>query len=257
MGKCKVVAISNQKGGVAKTTSTGAIAAGLAIRGYKVLAIDLDPQGNLSESIGADNQSRPTIYDILKSKAQVRETVQKMEAFDLIPANILLAQADLEFTATGKEKRLKESIEPILGDYDYLILDTPPSLGIMTINAFTAADEVIIPTTPSIFAASGIMQLFSTIATVRKYCNPALRIAGILMTKCDPRTTISKDIRELTEELSNAIDTQVFKTFIRCSVSVEKAQAERKDLFTYDKKMENNVTKDYDIFVEEYLKEEK
>lgn len=248
----KVIAIANQKGGVAKTTTSGAMAASLKRRGFKVLAVDLDPQGNLSDGVGADNETQNTIYELLKG--ETNDVVQSLDAFDIIPSNIMLASADIEFTQTGKEYRLKEALAEIEKKYDYVILDTPPSLGILTVNAFTYANEVIIPTSAGIFAVSGIVQLYSSIETVRKYCNQSLKIAGILLTRYNPRAIINKDIKEITEQLADRIHAKVFNTFIRTSVVVEEAQANHIDLYSYNEK--NSVTKDYEAFVTEYLEGE-
>ena len=151
---------------------------------------------------------------------------------------------------------MQETLFPILEDYDYVIIDTPPSLGILTINAFTVANEVIIPTTAGIFSASGIVQLFDTISNVRKYCsNPNLRIAGVLLTKYNPRSNNNQDMKELTEKIANSMEADMFKTYIRASVVVEEAQARKEDLFSY--KAKSTVAEDYNAFVDEYLKGEK
>lgn len=250
----KIVAIANQKGGVAKTTTTGALAAGLKRRGFKVLAVDLDPQGNLSDSAGADNEDKSTVYEMLKGDASAAECIQHVDAFDIIPANIMLASAEMEFSMTGREHKLKKGLSPIMENYDYIIIDCPPSLGVLTVNAFTAANEIIIPTTPGIFAASGIMKLFDSVKVVKEYCNRDLKIKGILFTKYNARTTISQDIKDLTETLGENIGAPIFKTFIRSSVMVEEAQANHVDIFTYSSK--NNVSEDYNSFIDEYLKGE-
>lgn len=245
-----VIAVANQKGGIGKTTTSAALAANLKKRGFRVLAIDMDPQGNLSMSSGS-NIELPTVYELLKEDASVEEVVQHLDAYDIIPANIMLSAAEQELSHIGKEQRLKERLEPIMGSYDYVVIDTPPSLGILTINAFTAADEIIIPTTAGIFAATGIKQLNSTISSVKKYCNNNIKIAGILLTKYDPRTNNSKDMKELTLRLSEFMNTRLFDTYIRSSVVVEEAQARNIDIFTYQKN--SNAAKDYEAFVDEYL----
>lgn len=247
----KIIAVANQKGGVAKTTTASALASGLQKRGFKVLAIDADPQGNLSDSVNGDNINSDTLYELLKNEAEAKSAIQKLDCFDLIPANIMLAGAEQEISQLGKEQRMKEKIEPIVDLYDYIIIDTPPSLGLLTINAFTAADEVIIPTTAGIFAASGILQLFDTIQNVRKYCNPNIKISGILMTRYNPRTNNNKDMNELTEKIANTMQAKVFHTHIRTSVVVEEAQARKESIFDY--KGSSTVSKDYEDFIEEYL----
>ncbi|NLD49124.1 MAG: ParA family protein [Clostridiaceae bacterium] len=248
----KIIAVANQKGGVAKTTTTGAFAAGLKKRGFRVLAIDLDPQGNLSDSVGAEMYESPTVFDLLKREASPKEAIQELNVFDIIPANIMLASAEQEFSQTGKEHRLKETLLPVVENYDYIIIDTPPALGVLTVNAFTFADEIIIPTTAGIFAANGIQQLNTTVKNVKKYCNPKVKIAGILLTRFNPRSIINKDLKELTEQLGTHIEAQMYKAFIRNSVVVEEAQANKVDLFTY--KNDATVTEDYNKFIDEYLK---
>jgi chromosome partitioning protein len=246
----QIIAIANQKGGVSKTTTSHTMAAGLKQRGYRVLALDMDPQGNLSDNAGADNYDCPTMYELLKKEVVAEETIQHL-SFDIIPANILLAGTEQELNKTGKEYRLQECIENVQDRYDYIIIDTPPSLGILTINAFTAANEIIIPTTAGIFAVKGIVQLNDTINTVQKYCNKQLKIAGILITKFNPRVNINKDIKALTTQLSEQINVKIYNTYIRSSVVVEEAQAMKKDIFSYA--ADSTVANDYNSFIDEYL----
>ncbi|MDR2559960.1 MAG: AAA family ATPase [Oscillospiraceae bacterium] len=248
----KIIAISNQKGGVAKTTTTQAIAAVLSGRGYKVLAVDFDPQGNLSDSVNATSDN--TVYEVLKQAITANEAVQALQCFDVISANILLASADQTLAQTGKEYRLKEALEPVNTLYDYIIIDTPPSLGLLTINAFTAADEIIIPTTAGKFAVKGISELFNTVKNVKKYCNPHLKIRGILFTKFDPRTNNSKDMKMLVEKLSEALETPLFNTYIRNRVAVDEAQARSRDILTFSGC--EDIAADYNKFIDEYLERE-
>jgi len=255
----KIIACANQKGGVGKTTTAGAMIAGLAKKGYKVLGIDLDPQGNLSNSCGAEMYQQPTVYELMKREVKVDEVVQHMEKFDIIPSNIMLAGAEQELSQTGKEHRLKESVSPIIEKYDYIVIDTPPSLGVMTVNAFTIANEIIIPTTAGIFAANGIQQLNNTVKNVQKYCNPDVKIVGILLTRFNQRTNIGKQIKELTEQLGNHINVPVYKTYIRSGIAIEEAQANQIDIFAYAEAYFKNstVAEDYNNFIQEYLKGEK
>lgn len=246
-----ILSVANQKGGVAKTTSTLAIASNLKKKGYKALVIDIYPQGNLSESVNANQIEVPTIYELLKQEVAVDEAIQKLDFFDIIPSNIMLAGAEQELSFTGKEYRLKESLENIKTIYDYIIIDTPPSLGILTINAFTASDEILIPTTPGIFAVNGIEQLNNTINNVKKYCNKDLKINGILITRFNPRVNINKSIKTLTEHLANHIGAKVYNTYIRNSVIIEESQANKINLF--DNYKSATVTEDYNSFVKEFL----
>lgn len=247
----QTIVFANQKGGVSKTTTTGAFACQLAIRGFKVLVIDADPQANLSDSFGADTQEANSLYDLLRRDCTANDATQNIAGLNIIAANIMLSACEQELVATGKEYRLKEQLELVLNDYDYIIIDTPPSLGILTVNAFTAADTVIIPTTPGIFSASGIQQLYNTIQNTRKYCNPGLSISGVLMTRYNPQANIAKDMKELTTMLSGHIGAPLFKTHIRTSVAVEEAQAKRIGLFAH--KENSTVAQDYIAFVDEFL----
>ena len=191
----KVISVSNQKGGVGKTTTTCNLAAGLKKKGFRVLVIDLDPQGNLGFSMGADVENSATIYDVLKGEIKTQFAIQRTETTDLIPSSILLSGIELEFTNTGREYLLKEAIKPIQEFYDYILLDTPPALGILTINAFTASDTIVVPMLSDIFSLQGIAQLYETVERVKKYCNPNLTIAGILLIRYNPRTLLGREIR--------------------------------------------------------------
>ncbi|NLV82492.1 MAG: ParA family protein [Synergistaceae bacterium] len=248
----KVIAIANQKGGIGKTTTAAALSAGLKQRGFKVLAVDVDPQGNLSTSTGANNYEMPTVYEMLKGEVDANEAIQKLDVFDIIPSNVMLAGAEQELSQIGKEQRLKERLLPIMDFYDYIVIDTPPALGVLTINAFTVADEIIIPTTAGIFAATGIKQLHDTIINVRKYCNEKVKIAGILLTRYDPRANNNKDMKDLTEQLGEYINAKLFNTHIRASIVVEESQARQIDVFSY--KGKSTVAQDYTAWIDEYLK---
>ncbi len=247
---CTIV-FANQKGGVTKTTTAASFAAELVRRGAKVLVIDADPQANLSDSVGADTAESNGLYDLLKKEAKAKDCIQELEVFDLIASSILLAGAEQEFTQTGKEFRLREELEEIADLYDYIVIDTPPSLGILTINAFTAANVIVVPTTPGIFSASGIQQLYNTVQNIQKYTNPGVKIGGILLTKYSPQVNISRDMRQLTTLLSQHINAPLYKTHIRSSVAVEEAQAKKLDIFHH--KPYSTVARDYSAFVDEFL----
>ena len=247
----KVISISNQKGGVGKTTTTGAIAAGFKIKGYKVLCVDLDPQSNLSFSSGAETEDCPTIYEVLKGEAKTSFTIQKMPSFDIITSNILLSGIELEFTQTGREYLLREALSTVKDKYDFIFIDTPPALSILTVNAFTASDFIIIPMLADIFSLQGIAQLSETIERVKKYCNPNLKIEGIVLTKFNKRTILSREIKGTAELIAKQLGTCIFETTIRSSVAIMEAQTNQQEMFSYAPK--NSAVKDYKDFVNELI----
>lgn len=248
----KVISISNQKGGVGKTTTTGAIAAGFKIKGFKVLCVDLDSQSNLSFSVGAETDDCPTIYEVLKNEVKTSFSIQRTESFDIITSNILLSGIELEFTQTGREFLLKEALSSVKDKYDYIFIDTPPALSILTVNAFTASDYIIIPMLSDIFSLQGIAQLSETIKRVKTYCNPNLKIEGILLTKYNKRTILSKEIRGTAELIAKELGTSLYKTTIRSSVSVMEAQTSQQNIHQYSPK--NGATTDYVDLVNELIK---
>ncbi|WP_411676423.1 ParA family protein [Caproicibacter sp.] len=247
----KVISISNQKGGVGKTTTTCALAAGLKKRGYRVLAIDLDPQGNLGFSVGADTETSASIYNVLKGEVKTQYAIQKTDSMDIIISSILLSGIELEFTNTGREFLLKEAIQPIQTFYDYILLDTPPNLGILTINAFTASDHIVVPMISDIFSLQGIAQLYETVERVKKYCNPHLSIAGILLTRFNPRTRLSREVRGTAELIANDLKISMFENYIRSSVSASEAQSLQQNVFDYDAR--SHIAQDYGKFIDELL----
>ena len=248
-----IIAVANQKGGVGKTTTSQAMAAGLAEKGYRVLGIDLDPQGNFSAACSAESYNVPTIYEVMKRDSSIEDALQHMKGgYDVVPANIMLAGAEQELSQTGKEHRLKEAVVSIAGNYDFIVIDTPPSLGVLTVNAFTCATDILIPTTAGIFATAGISQLNETVTSVQRYCNPGVKIRGILFTRFNPRANISRQMKELAEQLSEYISAPIYETYIRSAIVVEEAQANRQDIFDYADK--STVSEDYRAFIEEFLK---
>lgn len=251
--KATIIAITNQKGGVAKTTTTNTMAVGLKRAGYKVLAIDLDPQGNLTQSIGAVTDNLATTYELLKQTDPIEDIIQKHESFDLVPADSVLSALEPELIhRLGKEQRLKESIQSIISEYNYILIDTPPSLGTLTAMAFTAADEIIITTMPALFSSKGIIELHSTVNEIKKYSNPQIKIKGILIVRYNHRYLVNKDMKSITEKISTAIvDAPIFQTTIRNSTVVDAAQLHQQDLFGFAPKAK--VTEDYENFINEYL----
>ena len=244
------IALSNQKGGVGKTTSAYVIATALKEMGYRVLAVDMDPQGNLSFSLGADTESA-TIYDVLKGELKPRYAVQKSTLVDVIPSNILLSSIELEFTGVRREFLLKEALDSLKGLYDYILIDSPPALGILTVNAFTAADYVLVPMLSDIFSLQGITQLEETIRRVRNYCNPDIQILGVFLTKHNPRTRFSKEVEGTLRMVAEDLQMPVLETFIRESVALRESQSLQCSVLEYAP--DCNAVRDYGSLIQELM----
>ena len=246
----KITAIINQKGGVGKSTTSQSLAAGLSLKGFKVLLIDMDSQGNLSFSTGA-NKAAVSILEVLKQEAPAADAIQGVGNLDIIPASISLAGADMQLTEMGKEYRLREALEPIKKNYDYIIIDTPPALGILTINALTAADDIIIPAQADIYSIDAIGQLYNTVKAVQQYTNKNLSIKGILLTRYSDRTILSRDLSDMIQQTAEQLHTKLFKATIREAIGIKEAQANKKDIFAYSSN--SKVAADYMQLVDEFL----
>lgn len=249
----RVYAVINQKGGVGKSSTAATLAAGLSLKGYKTLSIDLDAQGNLTYTAGAKTNGA-TALGVLTGEVKAEDAIQHTPSGDIIAANKALAGADAFISDTGKEYRLKEALESLQAAYDYIIIDTPPALGILTINALTACNSVIIPAQADIYSLQGIEQLAETMKPVKKYCNPALQIEGILLTRYSPRSVLSREVAELAEQLAAKLGTKLFKTTIREAIAVKEAQISQQTLYSYAPK--SKVTEDYTSFIQELIGEE-
>jgi chromosome partitioning protein len=230
--KAKVIAFANQKGGVAKTTTTLNLACALAESGHRVLAVDMDPQGNLTMSQGIDPDTVETsMYDVLVHKTSIREVVRKRE-IDIACASIDLAGAEIAMsTMIGRERSLEKAFAPIREDYDFICIDTPPSLGLLTINALTAADKVIVPVQCEYLSMRGLIQLQNTLAMIRENLNPGVDIEGILPTLVDSRTLHAKEAIEILEE--NFGD-RVFASRIRKTIRFAEAPVKGMSVLKYD-----------------------
>lgn len=246
----EILAIINQKGGVGKSTTAHALGAGLKQKGFSVLLVDLDAQGNLSYTFDADNLKLTTL-DILSKKVDAHTAIQHLEQGDIIASTPNLAGADTILTTTGKEYLLKEALEQVQNDYDYIIMDTPPALGILTINALTACTGVIIPAQADIYSLQGISQLYGTIQTVKKYCNATLQIKGMLLTRYSSRAILSRDVADMIEQTAIQCETKLYKTKIRECIAIKEAQASKQNVFTYAPK--SNAALDYTALVTEIL----
>lgn len=246
-----ITAVSNQKGGVGKTSTAHALISGLTRRGYNTLAIDTDPQGNLTYAMGAD-ENEPGVYELLKGKVTALDIVQHTPLGDIIPGNLLLAGADMEFADTGREYLLSEALDEAERYYEFIIIDSPPQLGILTINVLTAANDLIIPMGADIFSLQGLIQLYATINKVKKRCNPALEIAGLLITRYSGRSILSKELKETIRDRAGQIEANFFETVIREGVAVKEAQVQQTSVFSSSPR--SNPAVDYEDFIEEYLK---
>ena len=253
----QTVAIAQQKGGTGKSTTAHAIGAGLARHGNRVLFVDLDPQGNLSYILGAD-QSGATVLDVLNCTATASKAAQQISGAEalpgmggaaIIPASPYLAGADATITGTRREYLLAEALKPVTGDYDYCILDTPPALGILTVNALTAADRVIIPCLPDVLSIQALGQIAETISGIKANCNAGLSIAGILLTRYTPRQNLTRDTAGILEAAAAKIGTHLLETRIRETVSLREAQAMGQDIYTYNPRSAG--AEDYDKLIAE------
>lgn len=243
----EIIAIANQKGGVGKSTTAHNFGQWLRLAGYKVLFIDLDNQQNLSYTMGA-SLDRSTAYELLSGEATATEAIQETKAGDIIAASPQLAGSDR--TITGVEQ-LKKAIAPIKNKYDFVILDCPPSLSILTINALTAASRVIIPSQSDIYSLQALKQLSEIIETVRTKANPDLKIAGILITRYNGRAILSRDFADMLTDTANQMKTKVFENKIREAIAIKEAQAMQADIFTYSAR--SGAAKDYNGFITELL----
>ena len=246
----EIIAIVNRRGGVGKTATAHAIGAGLARKGYKTLFVDLDSQCNLTFDLGGKTGPL-TSMEVLSGTATALEAIQHTAGGDLIPASPSLAVADTTITGTGKEYRLKEALEGL--DYDYIIIDTPPALGVLTVNALTAGHSAIIPAQAEVHSLQGIGLLYEVIQAVQKYTNPALTIKGILITRYNGRAILSRDMKDNLEATAKELGTKVFTTPIRECTAIKEAQATQSDIYSYAPK--SNATADYTALIKEILKE--
>lgn len=242
------IAITAQKGGVGKTTTAQAIGTGLAkYYAARVLFIDMDAQGNLSRSMEADHAgtSGADALEVLTGRIAIADAIQHTPHGDIVASSPLLSGADREPTLSrvGREYRLKKALEGIAGAYDYCILDTPPALSILTVNALTAADKVIIPAQADDYSLEALDRLNETIETVRTFCNTSLKVDGILLTRYNGRAVLGREIADLIAQAADRMGTRLYDTKVRECTAVKEAQAVREDIFSYAPR--SNAAKDY------------
>ena len=231
----KIISISNQKGGVGKTTSSINIASYLAASEIPTLIIDMDPQANTTSGLGIEiNNAQHSIYDVIIKDLNINEVIQKtkLEYLDIIPSSTQLVGAEIELVSEiSREYMLKEALDSIKGKYKYIIIDSPPSLGLLTLNVLTASDSIIIPIQCEYYALEGLSQLLNTIRLVQKRLNEKLQIEGILVTMYDSRLNLSKQV---VKELVDYFDDKVYKTYIHRNVRLGEAPSHGKPILLYD-----------------------
>ena len=248
----KVISVANQKGGVGKTTTAVNLSALLAKKGKKVLLIDTDPQGNATSGVGVDKTVSFSVYDVLVDDVEIENTLQltEMKNLEVCPSNINVAGAEVQLVSKeNREYKLKKKIEKIKNDYDYLIIDCPPSLGLVTLNAFTASDSVLIPIQCEYYALEGLGQLINTINLVKKRLNKELVIEGALLTMYDARTNLSNQV---VKEVKNYFDDKVYKTVIPRNVKLSEAPSYGMPICMYDARSKGSRC--YDKFAKEFIK---
>jgi len=231
----RIFTVANQKGGVGKTTTTVNVAAALAMGGLRVLVIDLDPQGNASTALGVEHRESAGVYEVLMGNAQMRDVVQKAAGFpvlDCVSSNTSLANAEINLVSmVARELQLKEAIESISVNYDYIFIDCPPSLGLLTINAFAASKELLIPIQTEYYALEGLSQLLETYGVVKKRLNPNLNLSTIVLTMFDSRTRLSNDVAA---NVRSHFPNELIDIPIPRAVRVSEAPSYSQTVMTYD-----------------------
>lgn len=232
-----VIALANQKGGVGKTTTSVNLGACLADAGKKVLLIDLDPQGNATSGLGIDKKDiDESVYDVLINDVDLKKVIlhSSHQGLDIVPTTIALSGAEVELTnLMARETRLKDTFGDVKDEYDYILIDCPPSLGLLTINAFTACDSILIPVQSEYYALEGLSQLLNTIKLVRKHFNSALKIEGVLLTMYDKRTNLGQQVNA---EVKKYFGDQVYETIIPRNVRLSEAPSHGQAIVDYDKR---------------------
>lgn len=248
----KIIAVANQKGGVGKTTTSVNLSSILAKKGRKVLLIDTDPQGNATSGLGIEKNLSYSVYDVIVNEVDMDKTIQKtnVKNLSICPSNINLAGAEVELVSMiSREQRLKEKLDLIKDQYDYIFIDCPPSLGLITLNTFTAADSVLIPIQCEFYALEGLGQLMNTINLVKKRLNKNLEIEGALLTMYDMRTNLSNQV---VKEVSKYFGDNVYKTVIPRNVKLSEAPSYGMSIIEYDARSKG--AKSYDKLAKEFLK---
>ena len=232
----RVIAVANQKGGVGKTTTAVNLSTSLAKKNKKVILIDGDPQGNATSGLGVEKDPENSLYDVLVNEVDIKTTLQDtcVKTLKVCPSNMDLAGAEVELVSQmSREFRMKEKIDPIREEFDYIIIDCPPSLGLITLNSFTAADSVLIPVQCEYYALEGLGQLLNTINLVKKHLNKNLEIEGAVLTMYDMRTNLSNQV---VKEVKRYFDDKVYKTVIPRNIKLSEAPSFGMPIGLYDPK---------------------
>ncbi len=249
----KIVSISNIKGGVGKTTTAAVLAVGLAEKGYRVLLIDSDPQTNLTMCfLQEQTDELSSLYDIYGDGESIDDVkVPVRDNMDLVIGDFELCNADMQFTKAGRLKMLKKAIKSIGTEYDFIVIDTPPNLGILSLNAFIASNYVLVPMTVDSFSLKGVRLLKETLGDVKDETEKELPVAGILLPRYNSRTNVSKLLEKSLNSAATLLDTELFKSRIRQAVVVQESQIAKEDLFSYSPNAK--VAEDYKGFIDEFL----
>ena len=250
----RIISIANQKGGVGKTTTAVNVSAILAKRGKKVMLIDADPQGNASSGLGLEKETENSLYDVLINDVDLESTLQDttIKTLEVCPSNMNLAGAEVELVSQmSREQRLKEKLDVIKDDFDFIIIDCPPSLGLITLNAFTASDSVLIPVQCEYFALEGLGQLLNTINLVKKHLNKSLEVEGAVLTMYDMRTNLSNQV---VKEVKRYFEDKVYKTVIPRNIKLSEAPSYGMPITLYDPKSKG--ARAYEKLAREIMKNE-
>ena len=244
------IALLSRKGGAGKSSTVSAIAAGVKGRGYRVLVCDVDGQANTSYTMRAETGG-PTLYDVLIGTVPASEAIQHTEAGDIIPASQELDMTEARMKGAGREFRLRDALESVKGNYDFIVLDTAPACGVLTVNALAAASGVVIPLQADVWSLTGLQQLGELIEATKRSMNPALTVCGLLLTRFNRRNILSRDLTDAFEKAASGMGTRLFSASIRECVAVKESQVRRRDIFSYAP--HSNAAQDYGAFVDELL----
>ena len=247
----EILTFINQKGGVGKTSLAMNFGIRLKMAGARVLLVDMDPQCNLTYIMGVDDPAH-TVYEVMLRQVGTADAVIHAAECDLLAASSSLSTLNLTLSGPGKEFYLRDALRPVADSYDFIIIDSPPTLGILTINVLSVANSVIIPALADVFSLQGVGQLYASIQAVQAASNPALKIDGIVLSRHTDRLLLSRELREMMENAAQQIHTRLFDAVIRESVVIREAQATRQSVFKYAPR--SKQTADYDKLVLEYLR---